>query len=103
MNALMCTQPMYAIKEPRNLSPRVQWLRDYYFQGVNRAWNNEFTSWTTGMPWDFQYEELPFYIVPETYAFFSTFRSCFKQTAQHLDRLQSHRARRGRHRSEMPG
>ena len=82
MTATMCAQPRYTIKEPRNLSPRIQWLRDYYFQGVNRAWNNEFTAWTTGTPWDFQFEELPFYIVPETYAFFSTFRACFKQTAR---------------------
>jgi formate C-acetyltransferase len=74
--------PRVAIKQPGNLSPRIQWLRDYYFQGLDRAWNNEWTSWTTGAPWDFQYEELPFYIVPETYAFFSTFRASFKQTAQ---------------------
>jgi formate C-acetyltransferase len=75
-------KPRYAIKAPTNLSPRVQWLRDYYFQGVHRPWNNEFTSWTTGTPWDFQYEEFPFYIVPETYAFFQTFRSAFRQTAR---------------------
>jgi len=68
-----------AIKEPSNLSPRIQWLRDYYFQGLERPWNNEWTSWTTGTPWDFQYEEGPFYIVPETYTFFSTFRASFKQ------------------------
>ncbi len=76
-----CAQPKYRIKEPKNLSPRIQWLRDYYFQGLGRKWNNEWTSWTTGTPWDFQYEELPFYIVPETYAFFPTFRAAFKQTA----------------------
>ncbi len=77
-----CTQPKHRIKEPGKLSPRIQWLRDYYFQGVDRAWNNEWTSWSTGAPWDFQYEELPYYIVPETYAFFSTFRASFKQTAR---------------------
>jgi len=48
---------------------------------VGRAWNNEYTSWTTGTPWDFQYNELTFYIVPETYAFLQTFRSSFKQVA----------------------
>ena len=77
--------PNIALKQPSNLSPRIQWLRDYYFQGLDRAWNNEWTSWTTGTAWDFQYEELPFYIVPETYAFFSTFRASFKQTAQPVD------------------
>ena len=75
-------KPRYTVKEPQNLSPRIQWLRDYYFQGVDRSWNNEFTSWTTGTPWDFQYEELDFYIVPETYTFFPTFRGSFKQTAR---------------------
>jgi formate C-acetyltransferase len=75
-------KPRYSIKSPTNLSPRIQWLRDYYFQGVARAWNNEYTSWTTGTPWDFQYNELSFYIVPETYAFLQTFRSSFKQMAR---------------------
>lgn len=72
----------YAIKTPDNLSPRIQWLRDYYFSGVDRRWNNEATSWTTGTPWDFQYEEFNYYIVPETYAFFPTFRGAFKQAAR---------------------
>jgi pyruvate-formate lyase len=75
-------KPRYAIKAPSNLSPRITWLRDYYFQGVGRAWNNEYTSWTTGTPWDFQYDELTFYIVPETYAFLQTFRSAFQQVAR---------------------
>jgi len=75
-------KPKYAIKQPKDLSPRIQWLRDYYFQGVQRKWNNEFTSWTTGTPWDFQYNELTFYIVPETYFYLQTFRSSFKQTAR---------------------
>lgn len=74
-------QPRYVIKTPRNLSPRIQWLRDYYFQGTKRAWNNEFTAWTTGTPWDFQFNEISFYIVPETYTFLQTFRSSFRQNA----------------------
>jgi pyruvate-formate lyase len=81
----MNAQPAHAIKEPTNLSPRIQWLRDYYFRGLDRAWNNEWVSWTTGTPWDFQYEELPFYIVPESYAFFPTFRAAFKQTARPVE------------------
>ncbi|MCP4536809.1 MAG: hypothetical protein GY832_06655 [Chloroflexi bacterium] len=78
-------KPRYDIKEPKNLSPRIKWLRDYYFQGVERTWNNEFTAWTTGTPWDFQYEELTFYIVPETYTFLQTFRSSFKQMARKIE------------------
>ncbi|MBN2387896.1 MAG: hypothetical protein JXB85_12835 [Anaerolineales bacterium] len=76
------SRPRFAIKTPENLSARIQWLRDYYFQGVQRAWNNEATAWTTGTPWDFQYNELNFYIVPETYAFLQTFRSSFQQVAR---------------------
>jgi pyruvate-formate lyase len=72
----------FAVKSPTNLSPRIQWLRDHYFQGVKRAWNNEFTSWTTGTPWDFQFNETTFYIVPETYTFFPTFRGAFRQVAR---------------------
>jgi len=75
-------QRQYRIKTPENLSPRIQWLRDYYFSGTQRRWNNEATSWTTGTPWDFQYEEFNYYIVPETYTFFPTFRGAFKQAAR---------------------
>ena len=75
----------YEIKAPSNISARIQWLRDYYFQGVGRLWNNEYTSWTTGTPWDFQYNELTFYIVPETYTFLQTFRSTFKQMARPVE------------------
>lgn len=75
-------KPRFAIKQPKNLSPRIQWLRDYYFQGLKRKWNNEFTGWTTGTPWDFQFREGQYYIVPETYTFFSTLTGAFKQTAK---------------------
>ena len=73
--------PRYAIKQPHNLSPRIQMLRDYYFQGMDRKWNNEFVGFTTGTPWDIQYQEGNFYIVPETYTFFSTFTGAFQQTS----------------------
>ncbi|MBN2044260.1 MAG: hypothetical protein JW757_04495 [Anaerolineales bacterium] len=84
MTTLTDSNPRYSIKAPKNLTPRIQWLRDYYFQGVDRKWNNEYTSWTTGTPWDFQYNELSFYIVPETYAFLQTFRSAYNQTARQV-------------------
>ena len=75
-------KPRYTIKQPKYLSDRVRWLRDYYFQGVNRKWNNEFTAWTTGTPWDFQFNEITFYIVPETYFYIPTFRASFNQVAK---------------------
>jgi len=82
MTTTVPEKPRYTIKEPKNLSPRIKWLRDYYFQGLSRKWNNEFTGWTTGTPWDFQFQEGQYYIVPETYAFMSTFTGAFKQTAK---------------------
>ena len=85
MTTVALEKPKYAIKQPKNLSDRVRWLRDYYFQGVNRKWNNEFTAWTTGTPWDFQFNEMTFYIVPETYFYIPTFRSSFNQTAKPVD------------------
>ena len=39
---------MGKIKEPKNLTPRIEWLRNYYFEGVNRPWNNEYKVFTTG-------------------------------------------------------
>ncbi len=76
------TAPAFKIKEPKNLSPRIQWLRDYYFEGARRAWNNEYSAWTTGTDWDVQFDEISYYIVPEMYAFNQTFRSSFRQSAR---------------------
>jgi trans-4-hydroxy-L-proline dehydratase len=73
------------IKEPQKLSQRIKWLRDYYFSGINRKWNNEFSPWTTGTPWDIQYDEITYYIVPETYPFLETFKSSIKQAARKVD------------------
>ncbi|MDP8223149.1 MAG: pyruvate formate lyase family protein [Candidatus Lernaella stagnicola] len=72
----------FQIKQPKGLSPRIQWLRDHYFKGVERPWNNEFTSWTTDTPWDVQFNECTFYIVPENYALMQTLVMSFKQAAQ---------------------
>ena len=85
MVAVQTVQKKVNIKQPRNLSPRIQGLRDFYFQGVDRPWNNEYTAWTTGTPWDFQYEEVSFHIVPETFGFLQTFRSSFKQSARKVE------------------
>ena len=71
-----------SLKQPHGLSPRIRELRDFYFRGNTRAWNNEFTCWTTGTPWDVVYDELSYYIVPETYAFLQTFRSSALQASR---------------------
>ncbi|RPH87552.1 MAG: hypothetical protein EHM66_02620, partial [Deltaproteobacteria bacterium] len=70
------------LKEPSGLSDRIQWLRDYYFRGTERPWNNEFTSWTTGTPWDIIYNEMTFYIVPETYTLLNTLGASYLQAAR---------------------
>ncbi len=70
------------IKQPHDLSPRIQWLRDYFFAGTERRWNNEFTAWTTGTAWDELYDELSFHIVPETYPFLQTFCTSYRQAAR---------------------
>jgi pyruvate-formate lyase len=82
MSVSTTSKARYQVKEPRGLSPRITWLRDYYFTGAKRAWNNEFTAWTTGTPWDVVFDEMTFYIVPETYAFMQTFRSSMYQAAR---------------------
>ena len=54
------------LKQPKNLSNRIKWLRDYYFLGREREWNNEFSSFTTGVQWDEMcYEETYFYTMLE--------------------------------------
>lgn len=70
------------VKTPYNLSPRIQWLRDYYFRGTEREWNNEFMPFTTGTDFDELFDEMTFYIVPEVYAFFNTFNKTFAQAAR---------------------
>jgi len=41
-------EPKFSIAEPYHLSKRSKWLRDYYFKGVEREWNNEYMPFTTG-------------------------------------------------------
>ena len=82
MSIAPAPSPRDLLKTPKGLSPRIQWLRDYYFQGDRRAWNNEFTAWTTGTPWDVQFNELTYYIVPETYTLMQALRGSYRQAAR---------------------
>ena len=79
------SEPNRHIKEPHDLSKRIQWLRDYYFQGLGREWNNEWTCWTTGTPWDVVYDETSYHIVPENYAFFQPFCASTRQAARPVE------------------
>ncbi len=82
MSASAAKKIEFKIKEPGELSPRIAWLRDYYFKGADRAWNNQFTSWTTGTPWDIQYTEFTYYIVPEVYMMFDALNAGYAQAAR---------------------
>jgi formate C-acetyltransferase len=73
---------MATLKEPFGLSPRIQTLRSWYFEGADRSWNNEYTAWTTGCPWDVQFNELTYYIVPEVYTLMGAMRSSFRLAAR---------------------
>jgi len=70
------------VKQPGALSPRIRWLREYYFSGSTRAWNNQQIAFSCGVPWDVVYNECNYHIVPETYAFFQTFTSSYLQGAE---------------------
>jgi len=59
--------PKYNIAEPHDLSPRSKWLRDYYFIGVKREWNNQYMPFTTGTDWDIIWSETEYYIAPEVH------------------------------------
>jgi formate C-acetyltransferase len=85
MTSAALPQYDHPIKEPRGLSARIQWLRDYYFKGTERAWNNEFLAWSSGTAWDVQFNEMSFYIVPETYALLQTLRGSYRQAARNID------------------
>ncbi len=62
-------QPAFDVARPHGLSPRARWLRDYYFKGNDRAWNNQYSPFTTGTGWDRVWHEGDYYIVPEVYAY----------------------------------
>jgi len=60
-------RPRFSIAKPHDLSPRSKWLRDYYFKGIKREWNNQFMPFTTGTDWDIVFHEGDFYVSPEVY------------------------------------
>ena len=84
MDALQTSykQTEFKIKEPKNLSNRIQWLRDYFFEGVKRPWRNNFLSFTTGTAWDLQYNEALYYIVPEAFFLLPTMKGSFRMSAR---------------------
>jgi len=66
-NAYQRKKLKFPIAESHGLSPRSKWLRDYYFKGLDREWNNQFMPFTTGTDWDIIFSEGDYYITPELY------------------------------------
>ena len=78
--------PKYHIAEPHHLSKRSKWLRDYYFKGVDREWNNQYISFTTGTDWDLIWTESDYYVTPEVYFYIGNkgkgvFEGCLRSIA----------------------
>ena len=61
--------PKYPIAESHDLSPRSKWLRDYYFKGAEREWNNSYSVFTTGTDWDIIWNETDYYVAPEVHTY----------------------------------
>ncbi|MFX1394719.1 MAG: pyruvate formate lyase family protein, partial [Promethearchaeota archaeon] len=83
-------EPKFPIAESHDLSPRSKWLRDYFFKGAEREWNNEFMPFTTGTDWDIIWCEGDFYNAPELFYYIQilgkkdkgAFASSFRSMAQ---------------------
>ena len=58
-------EPKFPIAKAHDLLPRSKWLRDYYFKGFDRKWNNIFMFFTTGVDWDVILYEAEFYVGPD--------------------------------------
>jgi pyruvate-formate lyase len=84
MDVSLAEKTEYKIKEPQKLSPRISWLRNYYFEGCKRNWNNEYTAWSAGTPWDLLYQEMTYYIVPEVYMLIDTLGGGYHQAARNV-------------------
>ncbi|MHA1784478.1 MAG: pyruvate formate lyase family protein [Candidatus Helarchaeota archaeon] len=60
--------PKFKVAEPHDLSKRSNWLRTYYFKGLEREWNNEYMSFAL-KPGERIWAENDYYVAPETYQY----------------------------------
>ncbi|TXT66185.1 MAG: Pyruvate formate lyase [Promethearchaeota archaeon] len=80
----------FDIAKPHDMLPKSHWLREYYFKGAEREWNNEFTPFTTGTEWDLIWNELNYYIVPEVHMYIGNkgkgvFETSFRAIARPIE------------------
>ena len=73
------TEPKYQIAEPHDLSHRSKWLRDYFFMGAEREWNNEFMAFTTDTDWDIIWYEGDYYVAPDIYFYIQILKPFIKK------------------------
>jgi formate C-acetyltransferase len=64
--------PQFKIAKSHDLSSRQKWLREYYFKGIEREWNNEHMPFTTGTDWDVVWHEGDYYVAPEVFYYIGT-------------------------------
>jgi formate C-acetyltransferase len=86
----MRDQRRFKVAEPHDMLPKSNWLREYYFKGPERKWNNEFSPFTTGTEWDIIWNELNYYIVPEVHMYIGNegkgvFETSFRSSALPID------------------
>jgi formate C-acetyltransferase len=80
----------HKVAEPHDLLPRSKWLREYYFLGIDREWNNEYMSFTTGTKWDIIWNEGDYYVAPEMHTYIGeegkgVFESSLRSMAQKVE------------------
>jgi formate C-acetyltransferase len=66
------------------MSERIKHLRDYYFLGNSREWNNEVACFSTGTTWDVTWNPRNYFIVPDVYFFMRGFMHACTETATRL-------------------
>ncbi|GAB4310161.1 MAG: glycyl radical protein [Promethearchaeota archaeon] len=75
--------PAFAVWSPsERLSPRVRGLRDFYFQGCRRAWNNEVAPFTTGTDWDVVFNPLMYAVAPDVYFLLNAYKHSLREAAR---------------------
>lgn len=78
----------YKIKSTKNLSPRIQWLWNYYWKGNEREWNNDYHIFGINVSWDLMWDEVQWYIAAEMARdgeYYATTHIAYKQAARFVD------------------
>ncbi len=66
------------------MSDRIKVLREFYFQGNKRDWNNEVACFSTGVPGEITWNPRNYMIVPDVYFFMKGFMHSCTETASRV-------------------